>query len=46
MLEYGQSYLEQNDVAIAYLESGMSPAAIAFAKEMAADLDDDDSETN
>lgn len=42
MLEYGQSYLDQNDAVLAQLAEGMSPEAYAFAKEMAATLDDED----
>lgn len=36
-LEYGASYLAQNEAALAMLADGMSPAALAFAQEMAAD---------
>ncbi len=43
MLEYGQSYLEQNEAALAQLAEGMSPEAYAFAKELAETLEDEDS---
>lgn len=35
MLEYGTAYLEQNEVAIAELEQGMSRRAVELAKQMA-----------
>lgn len=44
-LEYGASYLAQNEAALAMLESGMSPAAVAFSREMAQeDMDEEDAD--
>ena len=45
MFEYGAGSLEQNDVAMADISHGMSPAAVALAELMAAEdiqLDTDD----
>lgn len=44
-LEYGASYLAQNEAALAQLAAGMSPAALAFSIEMAnADMDEEDAD--
>lgn len=42
MLEYGESYLEQNEAVLETLAEGMSPAAMEFAKEIAANFDEED----
>lgn len=42
MLEYGQSYLDQNEAVLAQLAEGMSPEAYAFAKEMAEIMDEEE----
>lgn len=44
MLEYGSSYLEQNEAVLAQLAQDMSPEAYAFAQELAADMEEEDSE--
>lgn len=36
-LEYGSTHLAQNEAVLAQLATGISPAAFAFAKKMAAD---------
>lgn len=43
-LEYGRSYLDQNEAALEILEAGMSPAAVAFAREQAAEMIAEDDE--
>lgn len=42
MLEYGSSYLEQNEAVLAQLAEGMSPEAYAFARELAADMEEEE----